>query len=198
MPWNVNKSITKQNSFLPLAQKHHMAKVSTGSYYGCFWSQHGEGRKCVQNSWQTCWILLVGGIFWVLETKKALEEFVTDYFIQDSSNEEVFSADEGSESETEPAVHSLQQTENGNDCIGQRSWRKSLAWHHRTWILILVQTWVMTLSVKRIRCSTVAVETKLRRQWVHKSTVGASVAVSHSSWQEIFARRMDMKELTEG
>ena len=55
----------------------------------------------------------------MLETKKALEEFVTDYFIQDSSDGE-FSADEDSERETEPAVPSLRQTENSqtdNDCI---------------------------------------------------------------------------------
>ena len=62
-----------------------------------------------------------GGNIFGAGDSKVLEELVTDYFIQDSSNEEVFSADEGSESETEPAVHSLQQTENGNDCIGQRS-----------------------------------------------------------------------------
>ena len=49
---------------------------------------------------------------------------MTDYFIRDSSDEEEFNADEGSESDTELAVLSLRQTENGqigNDSIRRQS-----------------------------------------------------------------------------
>ena len=55
---------------------------------------------------------------------KALEELVTYYFVQDSSDEEEFSTDEDSESETEPALRSLRQTESGprgNDYISRQS-----------------------------------------------------------------------------
>ena len=82
----------------------------------------------MQNSWRTYWILLGGGregggIFGAGDSK-ALEELVTDYFIRDSSDEEEFNADEGSESDTELAVLSLRQTENGqigNDSIRRQS-----------------------------------------------------------------------------
>ena len=52
-----------------------------------------------------------GGIIFGLEKSKVLEELATDYFVWDSSDEKEFSANAGSESETEPAVCSLRQTE---------------------------------------------------------------------------------------
>ena len=55
---------------------------------------------------------------------KTLEELATDYFIRASGDEEEFSADEDSESETDPVLRSLRQSENGqtgNDCIRRRS-----------------------------------------------------------------------------
>ena len=72
---------------LPSAEKHHVAMVTKGGYCGCFRSQRGEVRKCVQNSWQTRWILLVGvggeGDIFGARDSKALEELVTDYFIRE-------------------------------------------------------------------------------------------------------------------
>ena len=63
--WNVNKSVTKRNPFLPLVEKHHVAKVTEGGYYVCFRSEHDEVRKCVHYSWQTRWIVVGGGgHFW--------------------------------------------------------------------------------------------------------------------------------------
>ena len=170
--WNVNKSITKQNPFLSLAEKHHMDKVTKGCYYSCFWSQHGKERIWVQN---LDWILLMGG--WgvdIFETgdSKALEKLMTDYFIPEWSKEEKFSTDEDGKSETEPTVFSLQQNENNwrsNDCIRWWSWRNSLT----SWDLDINsgsnQSWH---RVRRQRRLTVAVENKaidvsecIRVQW---------------------------------
>ena len=41
---------TKWNPFLPLVEKHHVAKVTEGGYYVCFRSEHDEVRKCVHYS----------------------------------------------------------------------------------------------------------------------------------------------------
>ena len=62
MEWKRKQVRRQAESLLPLAEKHHVTKVTKGGYYGCFRSQHGEERKCVHNSWQMRWILLVEGI----------------------------------------------------------------------------------------------------------------------------------------
>ena len=67
--WNVNKSITTRDPFLSLAEKHHVAKVTKGDFYGCFRCKHGEERKCVQKPRQTRWTLFEG-VFLALETVK--------------------------------------------------------------------------------------------------------------------------------
>ena len=43
--WNVNKSVTKRNPFLQVVEKHHMAKVTNGSYYASFRSQRKQSYR---------------------------------------------------------------------------------------------------------------------------------------------------------
>ena len=62
------KSATKWNPFLPLAEKHHVAEVTKGGYYGCFQYQHGKVKE----------------IFWVLKIVERWKNWwqITSFEIQ--------------------------------------------------------------------------------------------------------------------